>query len=277
MSSQQKRILVLGSNGRVGRLLQRAWKLNPPTGLTLIFQSRSGDGVNWQPGQPSPFGQLDAIISLWGVTRGTAEELSANTSLALEAQSLGAQAGARRVLHCSSVAVYAPKDGRLTESDPVGPLDAYGRAKLDMENALARTPGPSPIVLRIGSVAGAESLAASVRRGCKDPVELDRFANGAGPERSYIAPTDLANVLLGLACRVVDLPDVINVGAPNPVSMDSLLIASGVLFTWRPAPPAARQSVVMDCRLLCSLLDLPPGVSDPAHIAKDWAKLEALE
>lgn len=261
----------------MGRLLRLAWDRNPPADVSLILQSRAGVGVHWQPGQPNPFGQVDAVIALWGVIQGTDAELSANTSLALHAQALATECGATRVLHCSSVAVYAPKDGLLSEDDPTGPLNPYGRAKLQMERALSTADGPARTILRIGSVAGAESLAASVQRGWQggaDPLQLDRFPDGKGPARSYIAPSDLAEVLIALATCSAELPAVLNIGTPAPVHMEGLLTAAGHPFEWKNAPKGARQYAVMDCSRLCALTGLSSDAADSAHIMTDWLTLE---
>lgn len=271
-----KRILVLGSTGRVGRLLRLAWAQQPPKGIEMILQSRDASGVTWQPGQPVPFGPVDAVIALWGVTHGDAQALAMNAKLAIEAQRVGAQCGAARVLHCSSVAVYAPKDGLLAEADPTAPTNPYGLAKLDMEQALQMATGPQHTCLRIGSVAGAESLAASMRRSWDEAAEtltLDRFADGKGPARSYIAPTDLARVMVTLALAE-ELPPVVNVGAPRPIRMETILQAASHSMQWRQAPTGARQFAAMDCGLLATLVPLPPQASDPTHIVNDWLSLE---
>jgi NDP-hexose 4-ketoreductase len=279
VTGQAKRILVLGASGRVGRLLRLAWERLPPSDVELLFQSRNGPGVHWQPGQPSPFGRLDAVIALWGVTHGA--ELAANVSLALAAQELAAQSGADRVLHCSSIAVYAPKDRALQEGDAVDPPNAYGQAKLAMERTLRDVKGPVPVILRIGSVAGAESLAGSIREGWKGgapTVTLDQFADGKGPVRSYIAPSDLARVLIRLATMpVADLPDIVNVGAPVPVHMETLLQAADQPMVWQPAPPSARQYAILDCRRLEGLVNFSSGISDPEYIIRDWLTLEGRE
>lgn len=274
-----KRILVLGSTGRVGRLLRLAWAKNPPEGVELILQSRDASGVQWRPGQPLPFGKLDAVIALWGVTQGDADALAMNRELALEAQHVAARCGAVRVLHCSSIAVYAPKNGVLTEGDPTYPANPYGLAKLEMEQSVSALDGPQAVCLRIGSVAGAESLAASMRKswnGADEGLTLDRFADGKGPARSYIAPSDLARALVELALTA-EVPNVVNVGAPQPVHMENLLRAAHHPMEWRKAPDGARQYAVMDCSGLAGLVDLPKNASDPEHIVSDWLSLEGRQ
>lgn len=271
------RILVLGASGRVGRLMRLAWQGSSRALVEILYQSRSGEGQNWQAGQANPFGTVDAVIALWGVTHGTEADLAMNVDLAVSAQKLAADCRAKRVLHCSSVAVYAPKDGLLSELDPVEPPNPYGEAKLRMEQALDEAEGPNATILRIGSVAGAESLANSIRAGWRKEASslvLDQFADGRGPARSYIAPTDLARILMDLALHPADLPKVLNVGANAPVYMESLLLAAQHPFEWRPAPATARQQAVMDCSLLETLVGAGPLNADPQHIMDSWLGLE---
>jgi nucleoside-diphosphate-sugar epimerase len=274
-----KRILVLGSTGRVGRLLRLAWARSAPKDTELLLQSRGSEGITWAPGQPNAFGAVDAVISLWGVTQGDETVLSMNPDLALEAQKIAAECGAQRVLHCSSVAVYSPAKRALIEGDETLPANAYGQAKLRMEQAVlaADADGPPATCLRIGSVAGAESLANSMRQswqGEASVVTLDRFPDGKGPARSYVAPSDLAHIVLALACHSQTVPGVLNVGAPQPVFMEDLLDAANHPMQWRAAPSGARQCAVMSCQRLQGLVDLPANMSDPEHIVHDWLKLE---
>ena len=272
-----KRILVLGSTGRVGRLLRLAWDQNPPEGVELILQSRDVSGVKWQSGQPNPFGRVDAVIALWGVTHGDPDALAMNATLALAAQDIATECKATRVLHCSSIAVYAPSPAALREDDPTQPTNPYGQAKLRMEHSLQTAAGPSPTCLRIGSVVGAESLAASIRQGWEGGapvVTLDQFEDGKGPARSYIAPSDLARIMIALALHDGVLPFALNVGAPKPVFMEDFLAAAGHPMAWRNAPDGARQYAVLSCDRLKSLVDLPAGMSDPAHLVQDWLRLE---
>ncbi|WP_175545338.1 NAD-dependent epimerase/dehydratase family protein [Thalassovita taeanensis] len=282
-----KTVLVLGASGKVGRLLRAVWSAQPPQGLRPLYQFRSGpaapDTAIWAPGDPvQRLGSVDRVIALWGVTSGDADALAQNTRLAITAMQIAQQTGADRVLHCSSVAVYAPADHPLTETDRIAPTNPYGQAKADMERAvLAHAPtGAHPCCLRIGSVAGAESLAASVaahRTGTSTtPLTLDQFANGHGPERSYIAPSDLAQALAAL-CRIPlqSLPKALNLAAPQPVTMNQLLTAAQIPFAWRPAPTSARQSAVLDTTRLSTLVPFDQNAGDPDRIVQDWLQWDA--
>ncbi|MYM55445.1 NAD-dependent epimerase/dehydratase family protein [Thalassovita mangrovi] len=276
-----KTILVLGASGKVGRLLRAVWSAETPQGLRVIYQFRdaapdAADCIRFAPGDPAEdLGTIDAVLSLWGVTSGDARALAANTDLGLEAMRIARATGADRVLHASSIAVYAPSDAPLGEDDPVGAPNAYGAAKADMEIAVRSETGPRSCCLRIGSVAGAESLAASVdayqAAEVKTPLTLHRFASGHGPARSYIAPSDLARAIEALALRpLTDLPEAVNIGASRPVTMDALLHAAGIPFDWQPAPDAAREIAVLNTECLHRLAPLPRDDGDPDHIVRDW-------
>ncbi len=276
-----KTILVLGASGKVGRLLRAVWSAEPPQGLRVIYQFRNAapdaaDCIRFAPGDPTDnLSPVDTVLSLWGVTSGDAQALAANTDLALEAMRIARATGADRVLHASSIAVYAPSDTPLGEDNPVGAPNAYGAAKADMETAIRSETCPRSCSLRIGSVAGAESLAASVdtyqAAASKTPLILHRFASGHGPARSYIAPSDLARAIAALAlCPLDDLPEAVNIGAARPVTMDALLQAAGIPFDWQPAPEGAREIAVLNTSRLHRLAPLPRDDGDPDHIVRDW-------
>lgn len=267
-----ERLLILGATGRVGQMLRRYWTAHPPQSMDLVYQSRRpADGhVHYQLGDnPTCFGPVTRVLSLWGVTSGDSAALAANTTLALHAQRIAAACGADHVLHASSIAVYTPSEQPHRETDPTTPANAYGVAKLAMEQALAAATGPNTTALRIGSVAGAESLAAAVHSGRE--ITLDRFASGHGPHRSYIGPADLAEVLAALGrLPAATLPAGLNIGARRPMRMDQLLNAGGWPFGWKDAPDTARECATLDTSLLQSLVNLPDHTGNPAEIAAQW-------
>ncbi len=281
-----KTVLVLGASGKVGRLLRAIWTAEPPAGLRVIYQFRetppeSPNCIRFTPGDPAGgLGRIDAILSLWGVTSGDDRALAANTDLALEAMRIARATGADRVLHASSIAVYAPSDAPLGENDPTGAINPYGAAKAAMETAVRSESDPRSCCLRIGSVAGAESLAASVdtylAAKAKTPPTLHRFASGQGPARSYIAPSDLAGSIEALLrCPLAQLPEVLNVGASQPVTMDALLTAAGIPFEWQPAPKGAREIAVLNTERLHRITAQRHDDGDPGRIVADWLKWKA--
>jgi nucleoside-diphosphate-sugar epimerase len=222
--------------------------------------------------------RADAVLALWGVTAGDETALAANTTLAEDAQRLGAALGARLVIHASSAAVYgADPRARFSEDAPLDrPVTPYGAAKRAMEARLqALAPqGPRAVWLRIANVAGADALFGNVARGT--PITLDRFADGSGPLRSYIAPQDLARVVVALA-RSDDRPEgALNVAAPGAVAMQTLLEAAGIPFEWRDAPETALQRVVLDVTRQSRHVTLGPEAADPGYLVASARAVGAI-
>lgn len=266
-------LLIPGANGRLGRLLYRAWAKAPIPGWRPVWCARApGPGIDtvWAPGDPAPC-QAGAVLALWGVVPGRGD-LADNTALARAAMALGRQSGAGRVLHCSSAAVYGPGT-TLSEEMPCAPANAYGAAKLAMEAAIAEEAGPETCALRLANVVGADSLFTALESGA--PMVIDRFADGLGPRRSYAAPTGILRAVSSLL-QAETLPKVINVAQPGTVGMDALTRAAGREFTWREAPEGALAEVVLDTRHLQALTgDSTPGT--PEALIAEWQELrEAL-
>ena len=273
------RILHLGSGGRLGRLVGRAWAGRAGEGLSVRPQRRRADGAPpgalvWRPlEEPLPeIGPVDAVVDTQGVTRGDTAVLSRNVDLALAALEAGRRLGARVVLLPSSAAVYGA--GPAREDAEPEPSSDYGRAKLAMERAV-RGRGDVPFVLlRIGNVVGAESLVGGNAR----EAVLDRLPDGAAPRRSFVGPDGLARVLGGLARLAVrgrPLPEVLNVATPRPVGMEAMAEAAGLAWRHRPAPPGVIPEVALDTSRLEALLPGVAGPADPADMAAQWRGLAA--
>lgn len=259
-------ILVLGASGKLGRILHRRWRGRDD----VLWQARKpGPGVDvvWHTGTAWPGRRsVRAIVALWGVVPGCGA-LSDNTALALAAMTLARDLGAERVLHCSSAAVYAP--GRLPRrEEEADPSSDYGRAKLAMERAVASWPAPpASCCLRIGNVAGADSLFAALDR--PGPVTLDRFPGGHGPLRSYLGHAALARTLESLLeLPVAHLPPVLNLAGDGVVDMADLVRAAGRELVWRPAPDTAIPALTLDTGALKVLCD--PGPSRAGDLVADW-------
>lgn len=279
-------ILVMGSTGKVGRALRRYWTDVSVPSFDVLWQRRQGDSSNgwlaWRPlDQAVPeLPPLDAVIVLSGVTPGADCDMSLNTDLALAGLDVARQAAARHVFLASSQAVYGAQDGPLTEATPMRPGNAYGQAKADMERAAkawqdAQGPdAPGITCLRIGNVAGADMLGKAVASG--GALRLDRFADGAGPERAYIGAGGFARVLeslLGAVAAGKPLPFALNVAAPQPVRMSELLTAWGRTWDWAAAPDTARQSILLDVAALCRLHAFAPSDRDAAVMVDEWERL----
>ncbi len=282
------KLLVLGAGGRVGRMLSRYWHETAPDGFCLIFQTSGRQPalpappppghVRWQPGDDlAPFSGVRVLLVLWGVTAGSDRAMRHNTALALAALEMAARLGAERVLLASSAAVYTGTQAdRHREDEALAPPPgAYGRAKLEMERAArqwvrARS-RPRLALLRMANVVGADSLFASLDRGSE--VRLDRFASGAGPQRSYLAIEDLARAAEALAtCPEDALPDVVNLAGERALAMTDLVREAGARAVWRPAPPSALERVELDTTRLQRLVGQMAVSSDAARAIASWRR-----
>ncbi|SMX32290.1 NAD-dependent epimerase/dehydratase family protein [Maliponia aquimaris] len=271
---QSCEVLVLGASGKLGGMLCRLWR---PEGWRLVPVVRRDRGLpgalTWEPGFPPPdLHGVKAIVALWGVTPGAGRNLSDNARLAKAAVDLGASLKAETIVHCSSGAVYRPTAGPVPETTPADPQSAYGVAKREMEEVIEATReagGARQIVLRIGNVAGADSLFANLHRGGR--VVLDDFGHHDGPSRSYIAPQDLARVIEALI-RDPGAQGIFNVAAPRPTRMADLGRAGGATISWRPAPDTAFPMMWLETTRLSRHVRLPERSADA-----DWLVAAAAE
>ena len=149
---QSKRILVTGSNGQLGRALQRLGAVSPHTYLftdleELDITDRRAvlDYVTRE--------KIDLVVNCAAYTRVEQAEEEESVAEAVNAVAAGNLAEAVRTVggvffHISTDYVFAG-DGNipLTEEMPVNPRSAYGRTKLHGEEAIAAS-GCRAIVIR---------------------------------------------------------------------------------------------------------------------------------
>ena len=269
------RLLILGATGKVATLLRRHWELNPPENMELFWSGRRpARGVShvWAPGDPvESLPQCNAVLALWGTVSGSAEKLANNMSLAQEAHCVAIALGADRVMHASSIAVYAPQDDAISEDTIANPRNDYGASKHAMEQAVADLL-PKAICLRIGNVVGADSLFASLTKTTRP--RLDRFPDGRGPVRSYLRTETLAASVTAIATSdIKTLPSVVNVAEANPIDMADILRAAGRDFDWNPAPDGAIPCMQMDVTRLAGVLGYAPEPVDADALVSDWQRL----
>jgi nucleoside-diphosphate-sugar epimerase len=271
------RVLVLGATGRIGHILRFFW----PTQDDLVLHSRQARPgfVHFQPAEMredvlDQLPPIRAVICLSGVTRaGVTQDLSDNTAMAIAAVRLGKALGARRVFCASSAAVYGRAVGQAEETQPCTPISDYGRAKQRMEEqALALSTGSHQptTMLRIGNVAGADAIL----EGWHEGMVLDQFLNKKTPIRSYIGPAKLARTLHVLTLSE-NLPDVLNIAAPLPVEMGTLLDAAGLPWQPRIAQAGAIESVHLSTKRLEEHMDFAPKDSEAATMVKEWKEMGA--
>lgn len=277
-------VLLVGASGRVGRMVLYHWqRLADPAAVVPQFRGSGTVGaLVWDPlAGPQPLldavsasGGFQAMVILAGVTPGPGKDLGLNRTLAETCLAAASGADIPRVLLASSSAVYGAGTGApMPETAPCNPANAYGAAKLEMEQACApwRDDGMDLCLLRIGNVAGADALLLNVAKSAADQaIEIDVFDDGRGPVRSYIGVQTLASVLQSLCQQPAFLPDILNIGTPDPVSMDAL--ADAAHHPWNKRTPAGPtpQTITLDCSLLSSLYDFTPLDSRPGDMVRQW-------
>jgi len=270
--------LVLGATGRIGQAMRRHAPLD---GLDAVWQSRlpSPGYLAWDilAGRCPEGTAAGVVMCLAGVIHGTAAELALNTDLALAACSTAQAIGAPHVFLASSAAVYGPSGRAVPEDAALAPPGAYGEAKRAMEQAaLAMMPQGRLTILRIGNIAGFDTLLGGLRPGV--PARLDPVEGQAGgPIRSYIGPVTLARVLSQLATLAAQgaaLPSVLNIGA-GAVAMGDLLDAASAEWTFGPKNPKAIPRVELDITCLQNLVDLPPDAGQAATMVAEWRRWRA--
>jgi nucleoside-diphosphate-sugar epimerase len=245
--------LLLGTSGRVGQALRRVAASGLWPGPQPVWHARTppADVCFDLLGAIPPLPAVRGVVILSGVTAGSEEELARNTALALAGIALARARDLGRVLVISSAGVYGPAEGARREDDPLRPGTPYGRAKKEMEAAVADL---DVTCLRLANVAGCDAVFGNAAKGS---VRLDRFADGTGPSRAFVGPVTLARVLVALLAHQGPLPPVLNVASPNPLAMADVLDAAGVAFDWTPAPPTALHRLALDTAALGRIVALP--------------------
>lgn len=275
--TQHLRVLVIGAAGRVGRMLRRYWQVAPPRGIELTYQARKDGDITWDaaegPDALASHGPFDRLLVLAGVTPAPGADMDQNAVIARTCHTAAAQMGAAHMLLTSSSAVYGTTANHpYSETDTPAPTSAYGKAKLAAERSIEG--GVPTCALRIGNVLGADALMLNAAAAsAENPVQLDRFADERGPLRTYIGPATLAQVLETLLHAGDALPDVLNIGAPAPVAMQTLLESRGTPYAMRPAPSGAVQDITLDCGALQALHAFDPDAATARHMLDQWAQL----
>lgn len=257
--------LIIGATGAVGQALARAWPAaagpgqwqHRPSSALATSAQFPGPTLAWdilETRLPRVPQNLSGMIILAGVMGQDETELAKNTDIALAAVEAAQEAGIPRILVASTQAVYGVDQVFVSETTPCQPTSPYGHAKLQMEQALEGMPNVTN--LRLGNVAGADSLFRTARQG--GSMTLDQFPDGSSPQRSYIGPVTLAHVLSRLLDPNLCLPPVLNVANPGVIAMDAILHAAAVPFEWRPAPATALPKLEIDVTGLNTLVPIAP-------------------
>ncbi len=301
MVSGLKHAVVMGSSGRLGRMLRARWYAKPGLPFHPIYQSRdplTRADLIWSPqtgpvrfatdlqkildAAPHPFDGLTyphdiVMVVMAGVTPSSAGNLEDNTPITRACLQAALAANITRVLIASSSAVYGTNHPAmaLTENTPLAATSDYGRQKQQMEQ-LCAAPEWNKLqitVLRVGNVSGADALMLNHAKAPTAVLELDVFADGKSLLRSYIGPETLADVVQSLIMAPGPLPAVLNVSAPRPIYMDDLAQAAGITWRPRPAPENLRQCITLHTNLIETLHRFALCDSSPMTMCQQMKKI----
>lgn len=264
-------VLVLGGSGRLGRMMQL---LRPTDGVDWHFQSRRPApwaNLIWD-GTPSDHALAKylerhrprAVLNLIGLTAApdAAAFRQVNVDIPAHLLALAQRYNVPHLALVSSAAVYGTQPDRIdtSETAPLHPVSSYGRSKALMERMAQthRNAGPDISILRIGNVAGADTLLSLAEQGS---LALDLLADDTTPVRSYIGPRDLAktlSILMNTPARKG--AHVLNIAHPQPVTIGDLLSAyrtktnAALMWAKRRAPASTIPKVVLNTKALERLI-----------------------
>ncbi|MER6910063.1 NAD-dependent epimerase/dehydratase family protein [Streptomyces sp. NPDC000594] len=192
-------------------------------------------------------------------------------------------------LTASGGTVYDPGcEPPYDEHSPEGPSNAYGRAKLEQEKALAAASDwLAPAVLRLSNVYGpgqhttaGYGVIGYWMRALLAGEKL-RILGDGGSSRDYVHVDDAANALLAVvgradALRAADRPTVLNIGAGEPTSLDDLhkhleaTVGRPVPVEREPARPFDRRDVWLDIGRAAEVLGWRPEIGLAEGLADTW-------
>ncbi|WP_298360936.1 NAD(P)-dependent oxidoreductase [uncultured Litoreibacter sp.] len=254
-------VLILGSGGRLGTLLQAAWPQDGQTNPTW-YNRTALDVLRDRQGLEDACAGTNRIILLAGVTA-NARGKSFDDNIKLAEATLDAALG-KPVFLSSTAAVYGALPSPLHESHAGAPVSDYGRSKQLMEEVASKHPNAT--CLRIGNVVGGDALL-----GVNRPhYTVHQFPSGEYVSRSYIGPSMLAHVLAALCIERNALPPILNLATSKAVAMNELLDAAGKSWSAEPAPASAMERVELDTTLLRSIVPIGAGQSTAEALVNDW-------
>lgn len=289
--------LVLGSNGQLGRMLSAfvrserlGWKGQARQQPADLIWSGAFDDTSLANALSN---EVHTLINLVGMTRSTdngplMEDM--NVHFVTNLLSCAANCGVSHVMLASTAAVYGRATQKpLHESAPLAPVSAYGQSKARMEDAAldwsACNGGPAVTILRIGNVAGADTLlrCASHCAGRK-PMPLHILPDGSAPVRPYIGPRDFFLAVHAIAKRqtVAGQVDIFNLAHPSALALGALLAAyrdqllPDLVWTTQPLPDGIPPHVMFDTTKLSAVIDLPRARDQAGETARQVALFHAL-
>lgn len=217
------KVLILGGFGFVGRRVTAALHAGgaQPVCASRDPSSAPGAARSIAVDTRNPAGLAEALRGMDAVVNcvaGDEASIAVGTRRLVEA---AAKAGCRRIVHLSSMAVYGPAEGVVTETAPLDPNAGwYGRAKCAAEEHLAAhaRQGGEVVILRPGCVVGpgSELWVARIARLLRAGRIGDHGVAGDGWSNLVHVDDVSRAVAAGLRLPVPgDRPAIFNLAAPD--------------------------------------------------------------
>ena len=212
----------------------------------------------------------------------------------------------KKVIFSSTAAVYGnPKNDRVTEEDPVNPLNPYASSKLELENFIKETSNKynaKYIILRYFNVAGADEqmrtgliskvsthlikVASEVATNKRDSLTIngDDYDTPDGtPIRDYIHVSDLADIHLVSAEHLINggNSDLFNCGYGNGYSIREViknlnsLLEEDIKVKTGPRRPGDSKLIISNVDKFKTYFKWKPKHNNIKNILKtaiDWEK-----
>ncbi len=212
----------------------------------------------------------------------------------------------KKIIFSSTAAVYGnPKNNRVTEEDPVNPLNPYASSKLELENFIKKTStkyNSKYVILRYFNVAGADEkmrtgliskesthlikVSSEVATNKRDHLIIngDDYDTPDGtPVRDYIHVSDLADIHLVSAEHLISggQSDLFNCGYGYGYSVRDIiknlnkLLKEDIKIKIGPRRPGDSKMIISDVEKFKKYFKWQPKHNDIKKILKtaiDWEK-----